>query len=182
MESSNTLIIVGPMAAGKSTIGKRLAEALALPFYDSDQVIEERSGVTVSWIFEVEGESSFRAREENVIDELTQKQNIVLATGGGAILSPLSRDRIKARGYVVYLEVSLEEQIRRTERDPLQRRPLLQAPDRKEVLRTLREMRDPLYQSVADLTMHTDRCSQRDLLRDIVSAFKNNKKKIACKD
>lgn len=160
------------MGAGKSTIGKRLAEELQRPFYDSDQVIEERTGATVSWIFEREGEDGFRVREEVVIDELSQKHEIILSTGGGAIISPKSRQLLHARGKVVYLAVTLDEQILRTTRDPLQRRPLLQRPDREQVLHTLHEQREPLYQEVAHYVLKTDGRPIREVVQEIIDWLK----------
>ncbi len=162
------IILVGPMGAGKSTIGKRLALQLERDFFDADQALEERTGATVSWIFEREGEAGFRVREEAIIDELSQKSGIVLATGGGAVLSAKSRALMKERGIVIYLAVPIDEQIYRTTHDPLQRRPLLQRPDREQVLHTLHAEREPLYQESAHFVICTGGRQVREVVRDII--------------
>ena len=107
MAEKRNIFLIGPMGAGKSTIGRHLAQQLHLDFYDSDTEIENRTGADISWVFELEGEDGFRVREENVINDLTQKQGIVLATGGGSIKSKDSRNRLSARGIVVYLETTI---------------------------------------------------------------------------
>ncbi len=147
------------MGAGKSTIGRHLAQMLHLEFYDSDQEIEARSGADISWIFDVEGEEGFRIREARVINELTEKQGIVLATGGGSVQSKEVRNRLSARGIVVYLETPIDKQVARTQRD--KRRPLLQVDEPREVLEQLAEERNPLYEEVADLVVRTDEQSAK---------------------
>ncbi len=142
------------MGAGKSSIGRQLARRLGRPFLDSDREIEERTGVDISTIFEYEGEEGFRRREAKVIDELSQQQGIVMATGGGAVLRPENRDRLSARGFVVYLHASIDTQLARTARD--NSRPLLQTDDRRSRLQTLMDERDPLYREIADLVIDTD--------------------------
>ena len=153
------------MGAGKTTIGKKLAEHGGLEFVDSDHEIEVRTGVDIPFIFEKEGEDGFRRREQAVIDELTQRSGIVLATGGGAVLLPENRRHLAARGHVVYLHASLAQQLSRTERSD--NRPLLQGGDRLEILTRLFEHRDPLYREVADLVLETDGKIARQLARDI---------------
>lgn len=145
MAEKRNIFLVGPMGAGKSTIGRQLAQQLNMEFYDSDQEIEKRTGADVGWVFDVEGEDGFRNREEKVINELTEKQGIVLATGGGSVKSRETRNRLSARGVVVYLETTIEKQLARTQRD--KKRPLLQveAPPR-EVLEALANERNPLYE------------------------------------
>lgn len=117
MAEKRNIFLVGPMGAGKSTIGRQLAQQLNMEFYDSDQEIEKRTGADVGWVFDLEGEDGFRDREEKVINELTEKQGIVLATGGGSVKSRETRNRLSARGVVVYLETTIEKQLARTQRD-----------------------------------------------------------------
>lgn len=117
MAEKRNIFLVGPMGAGKSTIGRQLAQQLNMEFYDSDQEIEKRTGADVGWVFDLEGEEGFREREEKVINELTEKQGIVLATGGGSVKSRETRNRLSARGVVVYLETTIEKQLARTQRD-----------------------------------------------------------------
>jgi len=153
------------MGAGKTTIGKKLAELCGLEFVDSDHEIEVRTGVDIPFIFEKEGEEGFRRREQAVIADLTQRSGIVLATGGGAVLLPENRNHLSARGTVVYLHASLEQQIHRTERSD--NRPLLAGGNREEVLARLLEHRDPLYREVADVVLETDGKNARQLAREI---------------
>lgn len=117
MAEKRNIFLVGPMGAGKSTIGRQLAQQLNMEFYDSDQEIEKRTGADVGWVFDVEGEEGFRDREEKIINELTEKQGIVLATGGGSVKSRETRNCLSARGVVVYLETTIEKQLARTQRD-----------------------------------------------------------------
>lgn len=154
------------MGAGKSTVGKRLADTRGMEFVDSDHEIEARTGVDIPYIFEKEGEAGFRRRERSVIEDLTQRDGIVLATGGGAILDPDNRHWLAARGFVVYLHASLEQQAQRTARSD--NRPLLKTgADRREILRALFERRDPLYREIADLVVSTDGRNARTLVREI---------------
>ena len=151
MNPAPNLFFVGPMGAGKTTIGRRVAELLELPFFDLDHEIEEHTGATIPLIFDVEGESGFREREQAVLAEFGARSGIVLATGGGAVLAAENRRLLRERGFVVYLETTIEDQIARLARD--RKRPLLAAPDRRERLRTLAAVRNPLYHEVADLTV-----------------------------
>ena len=160
------LFLVGPMGAGKSTIGRLLSQELQLEFIDSDKEIETRAGADIPWIFDVEGEAGFRKRETNIIDELSQRQQIVLATGGGAILSPDNRRFLQSRGTVIYLHTSLQQQIERTAKD--RNRPLLQTEDPAKVLADLMQLRDPLYRDCCDLLIHTDGRRPKSVARDIV--------------
>jgi shikimate kinase len=153
------------MGAGKTTIGRRLAETRGMAFVDSDQEIEARTGVDIPYIFEKEGEAGFRRREKATIAELSLRNGIVLATGGGAILDPDNRQVLASRGVVVYLHASLEQQLIRTAR--ADNRPLLNTPDRREVLSTLFAIRDPLYREIADLVLQTDGRSAKALVHDI---------------
>ncbi len=162
------IFLVGPMGAGKTTIGRRLAELRGMEFVDSDHEIEQRTGVDIPFIFDKEGEAGFRRREQQVIEALSARQNIVLATGGGAILDPDNRRVLSARGIVVYLHAGLDQQLARTLRAA--NRPLLtQATDRRAVLEQLFRIRDPLYREIADLVVETDHRTARTVVRDIES-------------
>ena len=160
------IFLVGPMGAGKTTIGRRLAQVLRRDFLDSDHEIEQRAGASIPLIFEVEGEAGFRAREKAVIAELTQRQHIVLATGGGAVLDADNRRCLVGRGYVVYLCASVDEQLRRTHLDS--NRPLLQTADPRARLAQLFEQRDPLYREVADCVVSTEGRPLKQVIRDIL--------------
>jgi len=164
-----SLFLVGPMGAGKTTIGRRLARKLGYEFVDCDRVLEQRTGVDIPLIFELEGEEGFRNRECTLLDELTQKQRVVLATGGGAVLRPENRAHLLCRGFVVYLQTSVEEQLRRTQHDT--NRPLLQTPDRRAKLEELRQFRDPLYREVADLAICTDNRRTHRVVQEIARRF-----------
>lgn len=159
------IFLIGPMGAGKTTIGRQLAKSQGLDFVDSDHEIEARTGASIPLIFEVEGEEGFRRRECEMIDELSQHSNIVLATGGGAVLNPVNRMHLAARGQVVYLHASLEHLLKRTEKD--RNRPLLKTDDPRVRLQQILELRDPLYREIADLVVETDRCSVRVTLNTI---------------
>jgi shikimate kinase len=163
------LFLVGPMGAGKSAVGRQLAKLLHLGFVDSDEEIEKRTGVDIAFIFEKEGESGFREREAKVIDELTQLDGVVLATGGGAILDPDSRSRLGARGFVVYLHTTVRQQLERTRRG--RERPLLENRPKKQVLEELMAVRDPLYREIADLVIETDGRRVQAVAREIHEAF-----------
>lgn len=163
------IFIVGLMGAGKTTIGKELARALRMEFVDSDQEIERRTGATIPLIFELEGETGFRARERQAIDELTQRENIVLATGGGAILDAANRGHLAARGFVVYVRASVDQLHKRTKKD--HSRPLLKTADPKEKLRELTQLRGPLYEEIADLVIDTDGLSPKTLVAKIRQAL-----------
>lgn len=161
------VFLVGPMGAGKTTIGRRLAQALQRDFFDSDQEIEKRAGASIPLIFEVEGEAGFRVREKTVIAELTQRPSVVLATGGGAILNPENRRCLVGRGFVVYLHTSVNEQLSRTRYD--HHRPLLQTADPRARLEALFAVRDPLYRDVADLIVASDGQSPRAIVHKIIN-------------
>jgi shikimate kinase len=167
MAEKRNIFLVGPMGAGKSTIGRELADKLHLEFFDSDQEIERRTGADISWVFDLEGEEGFRKREESVIDDLTEKQGIVLATGGGSVISSKVRNRLSARGIVVYLETTIDKQVARTQRD--RRRPLLQtSEDSRSVLEKLAVDRNPMYEEVADHIIQTDDQSAKVVANKIV--------------
>jgi shikimate kinase len=160
------------MGAGKTTLGRLIARDLGYEFYDSDKVIEERTGVTIATIFDIEGEAGFREREKKIIAELAELNNIVMATGGGAILLEENRNVLKSRGFVVYLKVSVRQQLMRTSRD--HSRPLLQTSNPKQRLETLARERNHLYEEIADLSIDTDRYHASTLKSRIIKAFKNN--------
>lgn len=157
MNPAPNLVLVGPMGAGKTSIGRRLAERFGLCFVDADHAIEQRTGATISAIFEHVGESGFRERESAVLAELLSGEGQLVATGGGAVLDPGNRRLMQERGFVVYLCAGLESQLKRLARD--RSRPLLQRPDREQVLRELARIREPLYREVADLVFDTSSLS-----------------------
>ncbi len=161
-----SIFLIGPMGAGKTTIGRRLAQALHREFLDSDQEIEQRAGASIPLIFDLEGESGFRIREKAVIAELTQRPGIVLATGGGAILDSENRRCLTGRGFVVYLRASVDEQLRRTRQDA--NRPLLQTTDPRARLMELFRQRDPLYREVADWIISTEDRPLGQVTREIL--------------
>ncbi len=163
---SGSFFLVGPMGAGKSTIGRQLARSLGLEFIDSDREIEARTGVDIPLIFELEGEDGFRHREQDIIDTLTQRQGIVLATGGGAVLSSTNRRHLASRGLVIYLHTSVNQQLQRTAHD--RNRPLLQTDNPGQKLQQLMKERDPLYREIADLVIETDGCRVREVVGKIV--------------
>jgi shikimate kinase len=157
-----SIFLVGMMGAGKTSVGKLLARHLGKTFHDSDQVIESRTGVKIPVIFELEGEDGFRAREAAVIEELTALEDVVLATGGGAVLDARNRELLKTRGTVVYLRASVNELWSRTRHD--RNRPLLQTADPYARLCELHAQRDPLYREVAAVTMETGTQSLKNLV------------------
>lgn len=167
MADKQNIFLVGPMGAGKSTIGRQLAQILGMEFIDSDQEIESRAGADISWIFDLEGEEGFRKREEKIISELTAKQGVVLSTGGGSILSKNNRNSLSARGIVVYLETTVEKQLERTQRD--KKRPLLQnAEDPSLLFIDLAKVRNPLYEEVADIVVKTDEQNAKTMASEII--------------
>lgn len=154
MATPQNVFLVGPMGAGKSAVGRQLARKLHLEFIDSDDEIESRTGVDIPFIFEKEGEEGFRKRESRVIDELTRRDGVVLATGGGAVIDPANRNHLGARGFVIYLYTSVQQQLSRTQRG--RQRPLLDSGDPEEILRALMEEREPWYREIADMVVETD--------------------------
>ena len=168
----SSIFLIGPMGSGKSTVGRALAKKIGYDFLDSDREIEARCGVDIPTIFDYEGEIGFRDREERMLDELSSRQKLVLATGGGSILREASRDRLKNRGYVILLSVDLDEQMRRVGSDT--KRPLLKADDPKAILRTLMEERAPLYKSVADVEISTDSRRMYHVVTRIIKHLRNN--------
>ncbi len=159
------VFLVGPMGAGKTTIGRQLAKALKSNFVDSDHEIAAHTGVSIPLIFEIEGESGFRKRESDIIDELTCRKGVVLATGGGAVLAQENREHLKTRGVVVYLRADVDELFTRTSKD--KNRPLLQTDDPKAKLAAIIAERAPLYTDVADIVMDTSRKDVRSIVREL---------------
>ena len=163
--SKRNIFLTGLMGAGKSTIGRQLARRLDMDFHDSDQTIEARTGVDIPRIFDIEGEEGFRRREQQIIDELTGLEGIVLATGGGVVLSPENRAHLHERGFVIYLRANAEQLLERTERDT--QRPLLQGNDRLARIRELLAEREPFYREVAHLIIDTDGLTVRRTVNNI---------------
>jgi shikimate kinase len=166
MTENSNIFLIGPMGSGKSAVGRQLARQLHLDFYDSDVEIERRTGVDIPYIFEKEGEAGFREREREVIESLTQLENVVIATGGGAILLPENRNRLTQRGRTVYLKTGIEQQLDRTRQG--RQRPLLYTDDPEARLRELMEERAHLYESSASVTVVTDDRQVRAVVDEIV--------------
>ena len=166
MKHPQNLFLIGPMGAGKSAVGRQLARLLHLEFLDSDEEIESRTGVDIPFIFEKEGEAGFRKREAKVIEDLSQQDGVVLATGGGVVMDPQNRNHLGARGFVIYLHTSVDQQLARTRKG--RDRPLLDNDDPRAVLDALMEIRDPLYREIADLTVETDGRKVRAVANEIL--------------
>ena len=158
------IFIVGPMASGKSTLGKKLAQTLKIDFLDTDIEIEKRAGAEISWIFEVEGEEGFRERERKALQKSAEKDNVVISTGGGIVTIEKNRELMIAKGKVVYLKTPIEIQLKRTEND--KKRPLLSQGNREQTLRALKEERDPQYKEIADITINHDQQKNRNAVID----------------
>ena len=166
MKQPTKIFLVGPMGAGKSAVGKQLARSLHLTFADSDDEVESRTGVDIPFIFEKEGEEGFRKREAAAIADLTRHDNIVLATGGGAVIQADNRNNLGARGFVVYLYTTVEQQVARTSKG--RDRPLLEQGDPRETLQKLLDVRDPLYREIADLIVNTDGRKVKSVADEII--------------
>ncbi|MEW8015321.1 MAG: shikimate kinase AroK [Candidatus Sedimenticola endophacoides] len=166
MARNKNIFLIGPMGAGKTTIGRQLAAVLGLGFHDSDREIQRRTGVDIPTIFDFEGEVGFRRREREVIDQLTQADGLVLATGGGAVADAANRGCLAARGTVVYLHCAPEQQYQRTACD--RSRPLLRTEDPLARLRELMAEREPLYRELADVVVSTERRSLKSVVGEIV--------------
>lgn len=161
------LFLIGMMGVGKTTVGRLLARQGGLEFIDCDRELEARTGVTIATMFEVEGEEAFRRREAALLDELTQRPGSVLATGGGAVLWPENRQRLRARGLVIYLESTVDEILRRTSTD--RARPLLQTTDRRARIEELLLQRRPLYEATAHATFHSGAVNPKKLVARILA-------------
>lgn len=160
-----SIFLVGPMGAGKTTIGKLLAKHLKRPFLDADWYISEKAGADISWIFAKEGELGFRERESRAMDELSAMPDIVLATGGGVVECECNREYLQ-RGLVIFLDASVDTQIHRTKKD--KNRPLLQNDNPKAVLEMLYQRRVPLYKEAADITVVTGRAYPKQMMNEIL--------------
>jgi len=168
LSMTQSIFLIGPMGAGKTTIGRLLAKTIGIHFIDSDKEIEKRTGVTIPMIFEYEGESGFRRRESEVIDELTLEEGIVLATGGGSVMLPENRQWLENRGFVVYLHCPVEKQLERTHKDS--NRPLLKTENPRQRLTDLFTVREPIYRDMADVIIDTASFSSRTAVRQIIRA------------
>lgn len=165
----SNIFLVGPMGAGKTTIGKMLAQELDYDFVDSDREIEKRTGADISWIFDVEGETGFRVRESNVIKELVQGNRLVIATGGGAILNEETRQLMKTLGYTAYISAPLQVLLDRTSQD--KSRPLLQVDNAEEQFRKILEEREHLYKDVANIELDSHELSSRQIATKIARSL-----------
>ncbi len=165
----SNIFLVGPMGAGKTTIGKLLATELSYDFIDSDREIEQRAGADISWIFDVEGEEGFRKRESKVIYELAQGSKAVIATGGGAVLSEETRRLLKAHGFTVYISAPLNILLERTAQDKT--RPLLQVDNPEENFRKILDEREALYKEVANIELDSHNLSSKQVVNQIVSSL-----------
>ena len=175
MKKPSNIFLIGPMGAGKTTIGKQLARELKMPFFDSDRVIEEHTGANIPLIFDLEGEEGFRKREQGAIDELTGMQNIVLATGGGAVLREENRRYLAERGTTFYLYTDLNSLLERTRKD--KNRPLLHGEESPEIiLKRLMDERDSLYRQTADHIIDTGNNSIRGVIKAIIGCLETNTK------
>ncbi|WP_343192560.1 shikimate kinase AroK [Buchnera aphidicola (Taiwanaphis decaspermi)] len=174
MAEKRNIFLIGPMGAGKSTIGRQLSKLLNIEFYDSDREIEKRTGADISWVFDVEGEKGFRNREIKIIEELTKKKGIILATGGGSVESTNNRNKLSARGIVVYLTTTIDKQLERTKRD--KNRPLLlkeNIPTRK-IFENLALKRNSLYEEISDITISTNNNSAKLVSKQIIKFLEKN--------
>ncbi|MEE3388156.1 MAG: shikimate kinase AroK [Pseudomonadota bacterium] len=172
-KTNPSLILVGPMGAGKSTLGRHLSQILDYPFFDSDRVIEEKTGADIPWIFDMEGEAGFRRREQEAIDELTRQDGIVLATGGGVVVTPANRDMLHERGCVVYLWTPVDVQLARTRND--KNRPLLQTADPRARLEALFAERDPLYRQVSHHLVSTASGNLKKVADDVLACLASHR-------
>jgi len=170
--SHRNIILIGPMGSGKSTIGNIIAQRLHRDFQDSDHFIEKRTGVDIARIFDVEGEQGFRDRESNALIELLSENNRVIATGGGSVLRQQNQQLLKQKGYIVFLDTSINQQMQRLRRD--KKRPLLQTENPRERLESLLAERRPIYLDLADLAVKTDKRMARRLAADIINQLPEN--------
>lgn len=168
-----SLILVGPMGAGKSTLGRHLSQVLDYPFFDSDRIIEEKTGADIPWIFDMEGEAGFRRREHEAVDELTRQDGIVLATGGGVVVTPANRVLLHERGCVVYLWTPVDVQLARTRND--KSRPLLQTADPRSRLAALFAERDPLYRQVSHHVVSTASGNLKKVADDVLACLASHR-------
>jgi len=164
------IFIVGPMGSGKSTVGKIISDELFLNFFDTDDEIESRTGASIDWIFDLEGEEGFRKRESSILEEMVKQNSIVLSTGGGIILSDSNREMLSSRGTVFYLSTPISVQIERTSKD--KDRPLLKNGNPEEILTRLQKERKDLYESVSDHVIETENKSSQEVASEIINLVK----------
>tara|TARA_B100001996_G_C18512668_1_gene536034 strand:+ start:353 stop:856 length:504 start_codon:yes stop_codon:yes gene_type:complete len=164
------IFIVGPMGSGKSTVGKIISDELFLNFFDTDDEIESRTGASIDWIFDLEGEEGFRKRESSILEEMVKQNSIVLSTGGGIILSDSNREMLSSRGTVFYLSTPISVQLERTSKD--KDRPLLKDGDPEEILTRLQKERKDLYESVSDHIIDTENKSSQEVASEIINFVK----------
>lgn len=167
----DNIFLIGPMGVGKTTIGRCLADLLHKEFVDLDVEIEKRTGASIPLIFEIEGEDGFRRRESTLLEEVTGREGLILATGGGAVLAPGNRERLRDRGVVVYLSAPIETLLERTARD--RHRPLLQTPDRRKTLEEILRTREPLYRETAHLVVKSSSRAPTLVARDIIKQLED---------
>ena len=163
------IYLIGPMGVGKTTIGRQLAKRLGAPFYDSDKVVEEQTGVDIATIFEFEGESGFRRREKKIIEELVGLEGVILATGGGVVLDEHNRTLLVKNGFVVYLSCAVNKLLERTHKDT--KRPLLQTDNPRQRIEALLQEREPLYTTCSDLKVNTGNMSGKMVVNLILAEF-----------
>ena len=164
------IFIVGPMGSGKSTVGKLISDELFLNFFDTDDEIEARTGASIDWIFDLEGEEGFRKRESEMLEEMVKKNSIVLSTGGGIVLSKINRELLSSRGTVFYLSTPISTQVERTSKD--KDRPLLKNGDPSQILTKLHEEREDLYKNVSDHIISTENKSSQEVAAEIIKVVK----------
>jgi shikimate kinase len=165
------IFIVGPMGSGKSTVGKIISNELFLNFFDTDEEIETRTGASIDWIFDLEGEDGFRKRESKILEEMVQQNSIVLSTGGGIILSETNREYLSSRGTVFYLATPISVQLERTSKD--KDRPLLKNGNPGKILEELHQARESLYEEVADYIVNTEGKSSQEVSAEIIKLVKS---------
>jgi len=166
------IFIIGPTAAGKTTIGKKLAEGLNMNFIDTDKEIEKATGVDITWLFDIEGEEGFRKREEDILLKVSKLNSCVISTGAGSILKESNRDLISSSGKVIYLEASIESQLKRTSFDKA--RPLLSKGNKEKILKKMDRDRRHLYEELADITIKPDKKSRNEIVNEITLELKKN--------
>ncbi|WP_428355540.1 shikimate kinase [Methyloprofundus sp.] len=169
--NKKNIYLIGLMGAGKTTVGRLLAKSLGVPFYDSDKAIEDITGVDIATIFEFEGEKGFRVRENKMIKELTDLEDIVLATGGGVILNEENRQRLKENGFVVYLKCSVDRIVDRTSRNS--QRPLLNVDDPRDKIQTILDERESLYMDCADFVIDSGQIQSKAAVKEILKEYTN---------
>lgn len=167
MKNIFNIVLIGPMGVGKTSIGKAFAKSIGWDFYDSDEIVEERAGVDLLWIYDLEGEDGFRKREQKVIADLVKEHNIVLATGGSTVATKENRNAIAKNSFIIYLRTSLDDQLVRTGYS--KKRPLSsEVEERRKILKHLRKEYEPLYEELADIIYDTDHKSARVAIMDLV--------------